>query len=557
MQDTLEDGDIFELELDPFDAVVGEEPVSDSDTETEEEDDDDAFSDLSSDPGYLDEADTVEMFTNVSHVAEMVKKLDAILLLLFGHFEKARGIGMESSQVSSSLHSSQLDLPPLPPLDMGTPGLCSPLTILGSPFTKSLSGSPLPRPPVRTSSQDATATLNSMTTNKANDKVHSQFHTLLSIFDRIILRTFKSRYTQFLVFWYTSLDPDFADIFQGMLVERALMPVSGPAFAGPPLGNENADEESAISNANIHLLTPEVTRAAAASYIGSFVSRATFVDRDGTRRVVGLLCEFMKAHLDGVDEAIREDVFSHESLASSILASGQHMAFYAVTQAVFLIFCFRWRDLTTDRIENEDELGPSPVTSHGLRQCGTGKDWMPEIYVLKRAVSSVLKPLKVCSSTVVGQFIRTAHATDFLYCYSTLDANKRADPSNSSPPRSATDSAHISTKLNSAATHGTTNNVELNAFFPFDPCHLPRSNAFIRAIYREWKEVAIESDGEEEEDGEEGGGEGNSVESVSAGLHIAISKAENSRPASTNAGGLGESFGAMSISPAPVAIPMS
>ena len=526
---------------------MGEEPVSDSDTETDEEDTEDTFSDLSSDHGHLDEADTVEMLTNVSHIAEMVKKLDAILYLLFEHFEKARGIGIESNQVSSSLDNSQPDLPPLPPLDMGTPSLGSPLTpILGSPFTQSPNDSLL-TPPVRTSTQDATATLNS---NKENDKVHNQFHTLLSIFDRTILRTFKSRYTQFLVFWYTSLDPDFADIFQGMLVERALMPTSGPAFAVPPLGNEDAGGESAISNANIHFLTPEVTRAAAASYIGSFVSRATFVDRDGTRRVVGILCDFIKAHLDGVDEAIREGVFSHDSLSSSILASGQHMVFYAVTQAVFLIFCFRWQDLTTDRIENEDELGPTLVTSHGLKPSGSGKDWMPEIYVLKRAVSSVLNPLKVCSSNVVTQFTRIAHATDFLYCYSTLDANRRAESSNL-PLRGTADSAHISTKLNPAATHGSTNNVELNAFFPFDPCHLPRSNAFIRAVYREWGSVAIEGDDDDDDDEEEDIGE----EGISAGLHIP--KVENSPRPGTDDVGIGESFGAMSISPLPVTSPMS
>lgn len=43
--------------------------------------------------------------------------------------------------------------------------------------------------------------------------------------------------------------------------------------------------------------------------------------------------------------------------------------------------------------------------------------------------------LKVCSSNVVMQFARIAHATDFLYCYTILDANKRSESAGPSPSR--------------------------------------------------------------------------------------------------------------------------
>ncbi len=79
--------------------------------------------------------------------------------------------------------------------------------------------------------------------------------------------------------------------------------------------------------------------------------------REGTRCVIGILCEYMKSHLDGVDEALCEGHLGFDSLTSTILTSGQHMVFYAVAQAVFLIFCFRWRDLLGSGIdEDEDEL---------------------------------------------------------------------------------------------------------------------------------------------------------------------------------------------------------
>ena len=172
---------------------------------------------------------------------------------------------------------------------------------------------------------------------------------LLSIFDRTILRTFKSRYTQFLVFWYSSLDPEFSDLFQGMLVSKSLLEEDQPA----------------------------VTRAAAASYIASFVSRAQFVDRESARRVVACLCNFLRSRLD-IFDAVNTAGAPPPSMA-------HHSIFYAVAQAVFLVFCFRWRDL----LEENDDVDEFTPTS------GPAKKWMPELDVLQRVVQSDLNPLKV------------------------------------------------------------------------------------------------------------------------------------------------------------------
>jgi RNA polymerase I-specific transcription initiation factor RRN3 len=146
-----------------------------------------------------------------------------------------------------------------------------------------------------------------------------------------------------------------------MLVDRALF--------------ENSPDSTTQNN------TPAVTRAAAASYIGSFVSRAAFVDREGTRRVVAVLCEFLRAHLEAVEEMVKGDALGMGGVV-------QNMVFYAVAQAVFLIFCFRWRDLLEDE-DGEDELL--------LGNSGKGrKKWMPRLDALQRVVSSVLNPLRVC-----------------------------------------------------------------------------------------------------------------------------------------------------------------
>ena len=300
-----EPGEVFSLDL--FDTVVGQEGTQ-SDSESEDGDSvEDGFSDLSSDSG--DEDETTTGIDNepldVRHVQDMVQKLDSILNVVFDHFRK--------TDVSSKYfhHSSE------------------------------------------STEQVSLSSVQSPHDNESTERRHLRFMNLLSIFDRTILRTFKSRYTQFLLFWYSSLDHEFADLFQGLLVSKALLEPDQPA----------------------------VTRAAAASYTGSFVSRATFVGRESTRQVVGVICEFLRSHLDLYDQT------SHSK--SGMLSSEHNTVFYAVAQALFLIFCFRWRDLMegTEDLENPDITTGSLSRSH--------KSWMPELDIIQRLVDSPLNPLQV------------------------------------------------------------------------------------------------------------------------------------------------------------------
>lgn len=290
--------------------MVGQEGEEDSDDDSDGEDGDN-LSDLSSEAdGEVDDVDDPhEEDTNFQRVQDMVNKLDAILKNVLDHFTKSHTV--PPTPISNSL---------VPSTSAGTPS--PPLT--SHPTPENAEG--------------------------VKSLQRAQFFTLLSIFDRIILRTFKSRYTQFLVFWFSSLDPEFSDLFQGMLVSKALLEEDQPA----------------------------VTRAAAASYIASFVSRAVFVDRDSTRQVVVCLCNFLNSRLDILDTVTQN--------GATLPGHAHHNIFYAVTQAIFLIFCFRWRDLVQDQ-EELDELAGNVD--------GARSKWMPELAVLKRAVQSELNPLKV------------------------------------------------------------------------------------------------------------------------------------------------------------------
>ncbi|KXN92333.1 RNA polymerase I-specific transcription initiation factor RRN3 [Leucoagaricus sp. SymC.cos] len=364
-----------------------------------------------------------------------------------------------------------------------------------------------------------------------------QFNVLLSIFDRTILHTFKSRYTQFLLFWYASLDPEFADEFQG---------------------------EQSFHNEVPHAGGSTITRAAAASYIGSFVSRALFVDGEGARRVMAVLCEFLKAHLDEVEESIR-------TYSTPVTVGGhQHTVFYAITQAVFLIFCFRWRDLLDDLEDEEGESSTHLGVSTDQRDSGVdgkARKWMPELGVLQRVVSSVFNPLRVCSVNVVMQFARVAQATDFIYCYTILESNRRLEHAGaSSSTRANTGTSTLDQPrqpptmllaLDRSESRSAT--AELNTFFPFDPYRLPRSAIFIKDVYREWASVAIdsESDDEESDEGveEEETDYGDGVMSSSPGqeryLRVTIPQGNRPRLGGEDdvTGGLGESLEQMNISP--------
>ncbi|KAJ7284160.1 RNA polymerase I-specific transcription initiation factor RRN3 [Mycena rebaudengoi] len=471
-----QDQDVFEL--DPFDTILGqEENDSDSDDDDDEDDDGD-MSDLSSDGGEMDGPETP---SDITHIQDMVTKLDVILTLIFQHFQREQEAivraGPDSLRIK--LPPDLPDLPPLPPLTPNLSPSSSPME-LPSPYFPDPPAAVLPSappPPRPTTSLTA------------------QFHTLLSIFDRLILPTFKSRYTQFLLFFYTSLSSDFSDVFLGLLVDRALFQSSAPA----------------------------VTRVAAAAYIGSFVSRAAFIDREGARRVVGVLCEFLRAHLDGVEEALRLGATIHSGAGSS----AQSGVFYAIAQAVFLVFCFRWRDLLEDEADVDELVGKA------------GKKWMPELGVVQRIVTSVLNPLRICSPSVVAQFARIAHATDFIYCYSILESNKRSEYGSNNAEGRVGSAAN---KYQAMPVHPvllSSNGfaAELNSFFPFDPYKLPKSSVYIQSIYREWSSVAIDEDDDDDDEDEE---------VVDTAGHLDIPGSQG--PPSDDLG-LGESLGAMSISP--------
>jgi RNA polymerase I-specific transcription initiation factor RRN3 len=128
------------------------------------------------------------------------------------------------------------------------------------------------------------------------------------------------------------------------------------------------------------------------------------------------------------------------------------------------------------------------------------------------------------------QFARVAQATDFIYCYTILESNRRSEYM-ADVSRPSVHLPILDDGLN-----------ELNTFFPFDPYKLPQSGTYIQNVYREWASVAIDEEEEEEEDEEE-------EEQEVAGIPLmTVTSAKTDDERDTH--GLGASFDAMSISPA-------
>ncbi|KAF3938585.1 hypothetical protein ABW19_dt0210204 [Dactylella cylindrospora] len=267
------------------------------------------------------------------------------------------------------------------------------------------------------------------------------FELLLHFFDTIILTTFKSQYVQFIIFWAAQKSPVFTDIFLGMLVERAM---------------DNTK--------------PQVARQAAAAYIASFVARAKCLDRKAVRSVVHMLCMWLEKYLrDRESECSSPDV-------------RKFGGFYAVTQAVLYIYCFRWRDLKGKTIPDSGE-------DDTLETSGS---WAPGLQVIERLITSKFNPLKVCSPTVVNQFADVANHFNFVYCFTIMERNKRGNMFNNP---------------NTVSTAGRPEATQLETYFPFDPFKLSTTKSWIEPLYVQWEPIPGLNDEDEDED-EDGEGYG-------------------------------------------------
>jgi RNA polymerase I-specific transcription initiation factor RRN3 len=277
----------------------------------------------------------------------------------------------------------------------------------------------------------------------------AMFDTLLSHFRNIILPAYRSRHTQFLLFHFAQKSEHLIDTFAGECVDLAFK--SGH---------------------------PAVLKQSAAAYLASFVSRGSHV----LPHVVRDVFDYIGTNLD----SIREE--NEQACRGPDLK--RYGTFYATTQALLYIFCFRWRDLIISSSSDEVFDDDDPIAF-----VGQDLEWRPGVKeLLNRTIYSKLNPLKICSPPIVKEFARIAHRLNFLYVYPLLETNKRVRLSQLSfgmGPCSSIlrESTYIAGENNKLGGAGEESWHQLDAYFPFDPYELPISKRWVEEDYVIWKDI--------------------------------------------------------------------
>ncbi|KAI9850857.1 MAG: hypothetical protein M1838_004926 [Thelocarpon superellum] len=268
------------------------------------------------------------------------------------------------------------------------------------------------------------------------------FRILLNHFASIILPTYRSRHTQFLLFHFAQTSPLLMDEFVGACAHLAF-------------------EEG----------RPAIMKQSAAAYLASFIARGAHVPAQIVQDVFYVLGD----HLD----LIR----TREEGACTGPDMRRYGTFYAMVQALLYIFCFRWRDLVARPDDDSDHEDAVLVDGNDIA-------WAPRTKeILTRNIYSKLNPLKICAPSIVNEFARIAHHVRFMYIFPILETNKRLRLTHSTSAI-APGVGYSGPERETALTARKEESYQqLDAYFPFDPYHLPVSKRWIEGDYVEWRGI--------------------------------------------------------------------
>ncbi|KYK54355.1 RNA polymerase I specific transcription initiation factor RRN3 superfamily [Drechmeria coniospora] len=286
--------------------------------------------------------------------------------------------------------------------------------------------------------------------NPGSDKAFDMFTTILREFDHMVLPTYKSRHTQFLVFHFAQQHERLTDAFCGQLMATAFQ------------GN-----------------TPNVLKQAAASYLASFVARGAHVPKHLVRTMFMLLIHHLEQYRRRYEPLCRGPDLR------------RFHPYYSLVQATLYIFCFRWQDLVVsapDMVEPDD---PASYIGQDLEWVGTSKQ------DLSVQIFGKLNPLKVCAPVIVEEFARLAHRLNFMYIYPLVESNKRVRLTQFLSSTYATGGALRDTGSDAQAESFH----QLDPYFPFDPYQLPISKRWLVEDYVHWKSVpGLNADDDDDSD---------------------------------------------------------
>lgn len=282
-----------------------------------------------------------------------------------------------------------------------------------------------------------------------SDSAKELFENMLTEFVNIILPTYSSRHTQFLVFHFSQLSAHLTDRFAGTLLDVAF----GSRYS-------------------------MVNRQNAAAYLASFAARGAKVPAESVRIICDVLVQYVESYRRRHQETARPDL-------------RRFTPYYALFQSLLYIFCFRWQDLV---LEIPDHVDPEDRLSY----LGQDLVWMVDLQSLLQAnIWSKFNPLRVCHPTIVQEFATISGHLKFLYVHDKIESNRRVFLS--SFVSSSVDA------LRETACHDPHDEswLQLTPYFPFDPYQLPESRHWVDEDYIPWKPFPGFDREDEDEDSDE------------------------------------------------------
>ncbi|KAG5978370.1 hypothetical protein E4U56_002869 [Claviceps arundinis] len=288
--------------------------------------------------------------------------------------------------------------------------------------------------------------------NPGSDKAFGMFETILREFDHMVLPTYKSRHTQFLIFHFAQQHERLIDAFCGQLFATAFR-----------------------SN------TPNVLKQAAAAYLASFVARGAHVPPSLVRTMFTLLLHHLEQYRKKYEPVCRGPDLK------------RFHPYYSLVQATLYIFCFRWQDLVVSAPETVDPDDAVSYIGQELQWVGTCKQ---DLWV---QILGKLNPLKVCAPVIVEEFTKLAHRLNFMYVYPLVESNKRVRLTQFLSSTYSTGGAlrDAGYEAQSESYH------QLDPYFPFDPYQLPVSKRWLTGDYVHWKSIPGLNDEDEADDSDD------------------------------------------------------
>ena len=283
------------------------------------------------------------------------------------------------------------------------------------------------------------------------DEKENTLDLLLAHFENIILPTYRSRHSQFLLFHYAQSSPILVDRFATTCVQII-----------------------------VSKSYPSLIRQYAAAYLASFVARGAHVSSEVIRDVFDLLGTHMQNLMTEYEPNCRGPDLR------------RYGTFYATVQAMLYIFCFRWAHLTTAALEEENGSPPEDLE---LDQVSFPQN---TINIMREAIFSNLNPLKICSPAIVTEFARLSHHLNFVYVYSKLETNKRVRVHTFRGFGSMTLNAQFG-QIERETRADDDRGSQLDAYFPFDPYQLARSKRWLEDDYVVWRGVPGLDDQDEDD----------------------------------------------------------